>query len=93
MNKLLLAAALVCANPAWAATEWVRGEVVHLDPARSRITLKHEPIQMVKMAAMTMHFKVKDASLLAPLKIGDQVGFQVLEHDSELIVQQIEARP
>ncbi|RZL02056.1 MAG: copper-binding protein [Rubrivivax sp.] len=93
MKKLFLAAALACAHPAWAATEWVRGEVIQLDPARSRVTLKHEPIHMVKMAAMTMHFKVRDASLLAPLKIGDQVGFQVLEHDSELIVQQIEVRP
>lgn len=93
MNKLLLVAALVCANPAWAATEWVQGQVVDLDPARSRITLKHEPIKMVKMQAMTMHFKVKDASVLAALKVGDKVGFEVLEHDSELIVQQIEVKP
>jgi Cu/Ag efflux protein CusF len=91
MKTLILAAmALACASPAWAATEWVRGEVVKLDPERSRITLKHAPIRMIKMAAMTMPFKVKDAAMLAPLKPGDRVRFEVLEHDSELIVQAIE---
>jgi Cu/Ag efflux protein CusF len=93
MKVLLLAAALACANPVWAATEWVRGEVVKLDPARSRITLKHAPIKLVKMKAMTMSFKVRDATALAPWKVGDKVRFEVLEHDSELIVQQIEAHP
>ncbi len=92
MNKLILAAALACASPAWAATEWVRGEVVRLDPARSRIILNHAPIKIVKMAAMTMPFKVKDAAVLAPLKVGDKVRFEVLEHDSELVVQRIEAQ-
>ena len=92
MRTLLLTAALACANPAWAATEWVRGEVVRLDPARSRITLKHAPIKLVKMAAMTMPFKVRDAALLETLKVGDRVRFEVLEHDSELIVQAIEAQ-
>lgn len=77
MNKqLLLAAGLACADPAWAATEWVRGEVVKL----------------VKMEAMTMPFKVKDVAILAPLQVGDKVHFEVLEHDSELIVQKIEVR-
>jgi Cu/Ag efflux protein CusF len=92
MRTLVFAAVLACASPAWATTEWVRGEVVKLDPARSRITLKHAPIGIVKMAAMTMAFKVKDASLLQPFKVGDKVRFEVLEHDSELIVQRIEAR-
>jgi Cu/Ag efflux protein CusF len=93
MNRLLLVAALICANPACAATEWVQGQVVDLDPARSRIPLKHEPIKLVKMQAMTMHFRVKDGSVLAAAKMGDKVEFEVLEHDSELIIQQIEVRP
>jgi len=93
MKKLLLVAALLCANSAWAATEWVRGEVIKLEPERAKIVLKHAPIKMVKMAAMTMPFRVKDAVLLAPLKVGQQVRFEVLEHDGELIVQQIEVRP
>ncbi len=92
MNELMLAAALACTPPAWADTEWVRGEVVKLDPERSRITLTHAPIKIVKMAAMTMAFKVKDAAVLAPLKVGDKVRFEVLEQDSELIVQRIEAQ-
>lgn len=92
MRTLLLATLLACTVPALAATEWVRGEVVKLDPARSRITIKHAPIKLVKMAAMTMPFKVRNAALLEPLKIGDRVRFEVLELDSELIVQAIEAQ-
>lgn len=93
MNKLILIAALACAAPAWAGPEWVRGEVIKLDPARSKITLKHAPIKSVKMEAMTMPFKVKDAAVLSLLKVGDRVRFEVLEHEGELIVQQIEVRP
>jgi Cu/Ag efflux protein CusF len=89
---MLLTAALACANPAWAATEWVLGEVVRLDPARTRITLKHAPIKLVKMAAMTMPFKVRDAAVLESLKVGDRVRFEVLEFDNELIVQTIRAQ-
>lgn len=92
MKTLLLVAALACASPTWAATEWVRGDVVKLDPARSRITLKHAPIQLVKMAAMTMPFKVRDLALLGPLKVGDRVRFEVIEQDGELIVQAIEVQ-
>jgi Cu(I)/Ag(I) efflux system periplasmic protein CusF len=92
MKKLILTAALACAAPAWAATEWVSGEVVKLDPARSKITLKHAPIKSVKMDAMTMPFKVKDAAALSSLKVGDPVRFEVMEHDGELVVHQIEVR-
>jgi Cu(I)/Ag(I) efflux system periplasmic protein CusF len=92
MKKLILMAALACTAPAWATTEWVGGEVVKLDAARSKVTLKHAPIKSVNMAAMTMPFKVKDAGVLAGLKVGDKVRFEVLEHDGELIVQQIEVR-
>lgn len=97
MFKLFMAAALACANvTAWAVnanTEWVAGEVVKVDAARSRITLRHERIEMVHMEPMTMPFKVRDVALLKPLKAGDKVRFEVLEHDGELTVQQIEVRP
>ncbi|MBL0726554.1 copper-binding protein [Piscinibacter sp. HJYY11] len=89
-NKLFLAAALLCAAPAWANPEWVAAEVVKLDPARSKITLKHAPIKSIKMAAMTMPFRVRDAALLAPLKVGDKVRFHVAEKDDELVIQEIE---
>jgi hypothetical protein len=35
---------------------------------------------------------VRDAALLQTLRVGDRVRFEVLEHDSELIVQAIEAQ-
>lgn len=92
MKALFLAAGLASIGPAWAdTTEWVRGEVVKLDPARSRITLRHGPIAIVKMAAMTMPFKVQNAEAMTALHAGDRVRFEVVEHDSELIVLRIEA--
>ncbi len=60
---------------------------------RSHVTLRHAPIKSVKMAAMTMRFKVADASILAPYKVGDRVRFSVLLRDDELIVSQIERAP
>ncbi len=97
MKRILLAAALLCALPAWAnshtAAEWVAAEVVKLDVERGKVTLKHAPIKSIKMAAMTMPFKVKDAALLAKLKVGDAVRFQVVEHDDGLMVHAIERRP
>jgi|MedtruStandDraft_1076414.scaffolds.fasta_scaffold00092_63 Cu/Ag efflux protein CusF len=92
MNKLILIAALTCAAPACAA-EWVRGEVTKLDPARSKVTLKHAAIVSIRMDAMTMPFKVKDAAVLTTLKVGDNVRFQVVEEEHELVVQQIEVQP
>jgi Cu/Ag efflux protein CusF len=92
MKSLMFALVLACTSPAWAVTEWVNGEVRRLDPERSRIVLKHARIDIVKMAPMTMPFKVSEAALLAPLKVGDKVRFEVLLRDSELIVQRIEVR-
>lgn len=92
MNKFLLSVALLCAAPVWANTEWVAAEVIKLDPTRNKITLKHSPIKSIKMAAMTMPFKVGDPALLAPLKVGDKVRFQVVEKDDDLVIQAIEIR-
>lgn len=93
MKKWILAAALAGSLPAWAEGEWVTGQVVKIDAERSRITLKHAPIKSVKMGAMTMGFRVVDASLLAARKAGERVRFSVVLRDDELLVTRIEARP
>ena len=92
MKKLFLPAVLAaCALPSWAADpEWVLGRIVGLDLPRSKVTLEHAPIRSVKMDAMTMPFKVKDAGLLTPLKVGDKVRFEVQEREGELVVLRIE---
>jgi Cu(I)/Ag(I) efflux system periplasmic protein CusF len=93
MRKWMALAALAGSAAAWAQSEWVAGRVVGVDAERSRVTLKHAPIKSVKMAAMTMRFKVADPSILAPYKVGDRVRFSVVLRDDELIVAQIERAP
>jgi Cu/Ag efflux protein CusF len=93
MNKWFLGAALALCLPAGAQGEWVAGEVVKVDAARGRITLKHAPIKSVKMAAMTMGFPVVDRSVLGAYKPGDRVRFAVVVHEDELLVTRIESAP
>lgn len=71
--------------------EVVKAQVVKVDAARGRVILKHEAINSIKMDAMTMPFKVKDASMLAPLKAGDTVDFSVALVDEEPVVTDIRA--
>ena len=93
MKKWIVLAALAGSAAAWAQTEWVRGQVISVDAERGRITLKHAPIKSIKMAAMTMRFKVVEPSMLAPYKVGDRVRFAVVLQDDELLVSQMERAP
>lgn len=55
------------------------GEVKSVDKAKMSITLKHGPVksETVEMSPMTMSFPVKDAALLARVKVGDKVKFNI----------------
>ncbi len=52
----------------------VDAEVKKIDRAAGRITLKHGPIETLKMGAMTMSFPVKDKASLSTVKEGDKVA-------------------
>ena len=71
--------------------EWTPGVVVKIDPARSKVTLRHAHIKSINMEAMTMPFKVQDGALLSGLKTGDKVRFTVAMKDDELLVTGIKA--
>jgi Cu/Ag efflux protein CusF len=77
------------ADTASASPEWVHAEVTRLDLARKRVTLKHAPIASMKMAAMTMPFKVKDVALLEGYKVGDKLQVVVKDIDGDLFVTQV----
>jgi len=55
------------------------GEVKAVNKANNSVTLKHGPIKSktVDMPAMTMTFPVQKPSLLAKVKVGDEVKFDV----------------
>jgi Cu(I)/Ag(I) efflux system periplasmic protein CusF len=84
------ATAASAAGAASAATpEWVNAEVTKLDLARKRVTLKHAPIASIKMDAMTMPFKLKDAALFEGYKVGDKLQIVVKNDDGDLFITQV----
>lgn len=87
---LALAATTHAASPPAGKAEVVKAEVVKVDAGRGKVTLRHAPIKSIKMEAMTMPFKVKDAAMLEALKAGDKVTFSVAVMDDELVVTSIQ---
>jgi Cu/Ag efflux protein CusF len=65
-----------------------KGVVEELKPDDSKVVLKHEAISNY-MDAMTMPFKVKEATELAGLQTGDKVSFQLHVTETESWVDQI----
>jgi Cu(I)/Ag(I) efflux system protein CusF len=51
------------------------GEVKNVDANAGQVTLKHGPIENMKMPPMTMAFPVQDPSVLSSLKEGSKVKF------------------
>jgi len=85
--------ATVAPNAAATATApvaWTAAEIRKIDPATGKITLKHADIKNLNMPAMTMVFRVKDASLLTPLQAGDPVRFVADKIGGEYTVIRIE---
>lgn len=70
----------------------VVGEVMRIDEANGRITLRHEPIPNLDMRAMTMVFRLGDPSLLAGVKLGDQVTFEAARVDGAITVTKLEKK-
>lgn len=75
-----------------AAEPLAEGTVKKIDAPTQRVMLAHGPIASIRMGPMTMMFKVKDASMLTPLKEGDKVRFQVEDIGGEYTVTRIEAK-
>jgi Cu/Ag efflux protein CusF len=78
LKRLFLAAAasVLIAGSALADSHVVKGEVVKVDKPAGKITLKHAPIKNLDMDAMTMVFRVTDATMLDKVKAGDRVEFE-----------------
>lgn len=60
-----------------AATVTGTGVVKKLDAKAGTVTIDHGPIKALNWGAMTMPFKLSDASLLSGLKVGSKVTFQL----------------
>jgi Cu(I)/Ag(I) efflux system periplasmic protein CusF len=64
-------------QPAAAAAVTGTGVVKKVDAKAGTVTIDHGPIKALNWGAMTMPFKVSDASLLSGLKVGAKVSFQL----------------
>jgi Cu(I)/Ag(I) efflux system protein CusF len=68
--------AVLIVSPAVADGDMVKGEVVKVDKAAGKVTLKHGPIKKLDMDSMTMVFRVADPAMLDKMKAGDKIEFE-----------------
>jgi len=71
-----LLAAVLLVSPAIADGDMVKGEVIKVDKAAGKVTLKHGPIKKLDMDSMTMVFRVADPAMLDKVKAGDKIEFE-----------------
>jgi Cu(I)/Ag(I) efflux system protein CusF len=69
----------------------VDGTVEKIDKGAGKVTLKHGPIKNLDMDAMTMVFRVQDASNLDKLKVGQKVKFEADRVNGQITVTRIQA--
>ena len=81
------AAAALIGLPAHAQS--TDAEVLKIDKAQQKITLKHGEIKNLDMPPMTMVFRVQDAGMLDAVKVGDKVKFDADKVSGQYTVTKI----
>jgi Cu/Ag efflux protein CusF len=84
-----LLAAVLIVSPAVADGDMVKGEVVKVDKAAGKVTLKHGPIKKLDMDSMTMVFRVADPAMLDKMKAGDKIEFEADRVNGAITVTKI----
>ena len=64
-----------CALSSPAESGWVDGVVRKIDKAGGKVTVAHGPLTNLNMPAMTMVFRVKDASWLDRMQVDGRIRF------------------
>ncbi len=83
-------AALAMTMPA-ALAQMVDGQVVKVDEAAGKITIKHGPIKKFDMdEGMTMAWRAQDAAMLKQVKAGDKIKFEPDRVNGQFTVTKIE---
>jgi Cu(I)/Ag(I) efflux system protein CusF len=68
----------------------IKGELRRIDTENRKLTIKHEAIPDVDMAAMTMAFRVADSISIDKLKAGDKIRFSLGKVEGKWTVVAIE---
>ena len=84
----------VAGSPTAAVTDTLRytdGVVKKVDVEAAKLTIKHGPLENLGMPAMTMVFRVANASWLGELKEGENIRFIADKVNGALTVVQLQA--
>ncbi len=73
--------------PAAALSE---GEVKKVDREARKLTIKHGPLENLKMPPMTMVFRVKDPAMMDGLDAGTRIRFRAEEADGGYLVTRLQ---
>jgi Cu/Ag efflux protein CusF len=90
LSLLLLAGLWLGASPVTANAQEVghaQGEVRKVDKDAKKVTLRHGPIEELKMPGMTMVFQVKDPKMLDQLKEGETIRFVTTREGGAFVLQ------
>jgi len=68
----------------------IKGEVRRIDSENRKLTIKHEAIPDLDMAAMTMAFRVADTISIDKFKTGDKIRFSLGQVEGKWVVVVIE---
>ncbi len=95
MRKIsrLLIVVLFCLGPQYgfAQSSLISGQVVKVDAAAKKITIKHGPIPKLDMdEGMTMVFAAPDPNMLKTVKAGDHVNFDAERVRGQLTLTKIQ---
>ena len=69
------------------------GEVLKIDKAQAKVTLRHGELKALDMPPMTMVFRVGNPALLNDLAVGDRVRFDATKVDGSYTVTAIRKAP
>jgi Cu/Ag efflux protein CusF len=86
-------AAAWAVSSARAQAAWVLGEVVKVDRAAGRVTLRHGEIKSLDMPPMTLSWRVAQPRLLEDLAVGDRVRFAPARIDGQYTVTSLTKMP
>ena len=90
---ITLAAMLLGVTAGWAQAPAVDGEVVRIDKAQGRVTLRHGEIRHLDMPPMTMVWRIADGVLPDGVAVGDRVRFQAARIGSAYTVTSLVKAP
>ncbi len=86
-----VAAAAADAPARAASSALTAGEVKKVDREAMKLTIKHGPIDNLRMPPMTMVFRVKDAAMLEGLAPGAKIRFRAEEAEGGYLVTKLQA--